>query len=374
MQKTIAEINHYTSVTVNPLTSPDKTYELYSVPSYDSSYPEIIQGKEIGSTKVAVKENDVLVCKINPRINRVWVVKHHTKHSLIASSEWIVIRSPENDCDYLKWYFISPTFQKMMVSQVTGIGGSLTRAQPKQVATYPVPLPDLPTQRRIAATLDKVSEGIELCRKMLGDLDEVVKARFVEMFGDAEHTAYEVSTVGKECTLKSGTTFSSDVEQAEGEYKYAKVSDMNLPGNEVYIKSSKAYVSTDTAGKTPIPAGAVIFPKRGGAIGTNKKRILVEDTCVDLNTMGVIPGARIITEYLYGFFIGMDLMSIADGSTIPQLNNRQIAPLALVVPPLEEQNRFAAFFNQADKSKSAIQQQLSALETLKKSLMQKYFG
>lgn len=149
---------------------------------------------------------------------------------------------------------------------------------------------------------------------------------------------------------------------------------MNLPGNEVYIKSSKAYVSTDTAGKTPIPAGAVIFPKRGGAIGTNKKRILVEDTCVDLNTMGVIPGARITTEYLYGFFNGMDLMSIADGSTIPQLNNRQIAPLALVVPPVEAQKQFAEFFNQADKSKFAAQQALADLTATQKALMRQYLG
>lgn len=195
MQKTIAEINHYTSVTVNPLSLPEQTYELYSVPSYDLGLPEIIQGKEIGSTKVAVRENDVLVCKINPRINRVWVVKHHTQHPLIASSEWIVIRSPENDCEYLKWYFMSPKFHRMMVSQVTGIGGSLTRAQPKQVATYPVPIPDLPTQRRIAATLDKVSEGIALCKQMLVDLDELVKSQFVEMFENGDYPLIEAGTV-----------------------------------------------------------------------------------------------------------------------------------------------------------------------------------
>lgn len=233
----------------------------------------------------------------------------------------------------------------------------------RDLAQLEFELPDLMTQAKLADIMEALTRTKHAYEQLIAASDELVKSQFVEMFGDAEHTAYEVSTVGKECTLKSGTTFSSDVEQTEGEYKYAKVSDMNLPGNEVYIKSSKAYVSTDTAGKTPIPAGAVIFPKRGGAIGTNKKRILVEDTCVDLNTMGVIPGARIITEYLYGFFNGMDLMSIADGSTIPQLNNRQIAPLALVVPPLEAQKQFAEFFNQADKSKYVAQKATKNIRT-----------
>ncbi|MBQ1733664.1 MAG: restriction endonuclease subunit S, partial [Lachnospiraceae bacterium] len=162
--------------------------------------------------------------------------------------------------------------------------------------------------------------------------------------------------------MKSGTTFPADQELEAGDYLYAKVSDMNLPGNEVYMRFSKAHVSASTAGSTPIPAGAVIFPKRGGAIGTNKKRILEKDTCVDLNTMGVIPGERLLTEYLYQFFINTDLMSLADGSTIPQLNNRQIAPVRIIVPPFDKQEAFRDIFQQSDKSKHvALQATLSGL-------------
>ena len=73
--KNVGEINEYSGTTVNPLSTPDVTYELYSVPSFDFKYPEIVKGNNIGSSKVTVEENDVLICKINPRINRVWVVK-----------------------------------------------------------------------------------------------------------------------------------------------------------------------------------------------------------------------------------------------------------------------------------------------------------
>ena len=144
---------------------------------------------------------------------------------------------------------------------------------------------------------------------------------------------------------------------------------MNLPGNEVYIHTSKQYVSFETAGRTMIPAGAVVFPKRGAAIGTNKKRILIKDTCVDLNTMGVIPGDKITTKYLYGFFTGFDLMSVADGSTIPQLNNRQIGPLKIIVPPLEVQESFALLQEQSDKSKLSLQNRHEIMNQINRRLL-----
>ena len=94
------------------------------------------------------------------------------------------------DSNYLKWYFSSPTFRNLLVSQVAGIGGSLTRAQPKQVAKYPVPIVDICEQRRIAAVLNKVSGLIAKRREQLDKLDELVKARFVEMFGDPVSNPY----------------------------------------------------------------------------------------------------------------------------------------------------------------------------------------
>ena len=77
------------------------------------------------------------------------------------------------DSNYLKWYFSSPTFRNLLVSQVAGIGGSLTRAQPKQVAKYPVPIVDICEQRRIAAVLNKVSGLIAKRREQLDKLDEL---------------------------------------------------------------------------------------------------------------------------------------------------------------------------------------------------------
>ena len=76
-------------------------FELYSVPIFPTNTPEIIKGEKIGSAKQSVENGDVLLCKINPKINRVWFVKNRTENTMIASSEWIVIRNKFMLTDYL---------------------------------------------------------------------------------------------------------------------------------------------------------------------------------------------------------------------------------------------------------------------------------
>ena len=92
---TIGNINKYKSDSINPALYPDKVFEVYSVPIFETGHPEYLRGEEIGSIKQVVQKNDVLICKINPRINRVWVVANESGKQNIASSEWIVVRNQE---------------------------------------------------------------------------------------------------------------------------------------------------------------------------------------------------------------------------------------------------------------------------------------
>ena len=164
---TFGEINSFESKTVDPALRPNEAFELYSVPSYPSNRPELLAGRHIGSTKQTVQPNDVLVCKINPRINRVWVVGPKREHNQIASSEWIGFRSNLVRPAFAKHYFSSPTFRDLLCSEVTGVGGSLTRAQPKRVAGYAVPLAPLNEQTRIADQLDTLVARIQACNDRL---------------------------------------------------------------------------------------------------------------------------------------------------------------------------------------------------------------
>lgn len=163
----LGEVNKYMSKSVNPISEPDKTFELYSVPSMADNYPEIIVGSDIGSSKQSVCKGDVLLCKINPRINRVWKVSQFTDNELIASSEWIIIRNNHIDANYLMYCFQSKYFREFMLSNVSGVGGSLMRAQPKYVQTYPIPLPPLSEQQRIVERIEELFAKLDEAKERL---------------------------------------------------------------------------------------------------------------------------------------------------------------------------------------------------------------
>ena len=158
-------INRYCPHTVDPASQPDAYFELYSVPSMETNYPEIIPGSEIGSSKQSVQKNDVLLCKINPHINRVWKVSKRTDYELLASSEWVVIRNNRIDPDFMVYCLKSPYFREFMLSHVSGIGGSLMRAQPKHITSYPIPLPPLAEQQRIVERIESLFAKLDAARE-----------------------------------------------------------------------------------------------------------------------------------------------------------------------------------------------------------------
>ena len=161
-----SEINYFISETVDPGKYPDEMFELYSVPNFDFKRPEIVSGKLIGSTKQAIIENDILVCKINPRINRVWITENKTNFTKLGSSEWIVFRNNILNPQYLCLFFSSPFFREKITSNVSGVGGSLTRAQPDLVKKYPILIPPLREQMRI----------VNVALSMLNSLHEIEKS------------------------------------------------------------------------------------------------------------------------------------------------------------------------------------------------------
>lgn len=155
---TIDELNKFKSKSVTPQNNPTDQFELYSVPTFETGEPEYPYGKDVASSKVEVSEGDVLLCKINPHLNRVWVVRRRMPQmTSIASSEWIVIRTKEIIPEYLVLAMQSPYFRELMMGNVSGVGGSLMRAQPTFVKQYMLPIPPIPEQIRI---VDKIQETI----------------------------------------------------------------------------------------------------------------------------------------------------------------------------------------------------------------------
>ena len=253
------------------------------------------------------------------------------------------------------------------------MGKTLNKATLSERKIY---IRSLEEQKKIVDILNGIKQIIDKYKSQLNKLDTLIKARFIEMFGDQKANPFEwpQTTIGDCCILKSGTSLPADKENEGGAIPYVKVGDMNYPGNEQYITTSSRFVTEQTARAGIFPAGTVIFPKRGGAIGTNKKRLTTLPICADLNVMGVTAGSALKSQYLMAYFNMVDLGAVDNGSSVPQINNKDIAPLVICLPPLELQEQFAVFAEQVDKSKSAIQKSLEKTQTLFDSLMQEYFG
>ncbi|HZV69321.1 MAG TPA: restriction endonuclease subunit S [Saprospiraceae bacterium] len=149
------------------------------------------------------------------------------------------------------------------------------------------------------------------------------------------------SKLGDACEIVSGST-PKGLESISntGQFQFYKVSDMNLEGNEIRMISSNTKLTSEEMRALKLkvyPEGTVIFPKRGGAILTNKKRVLSHSSSFDLNLMGVLPNEAVLSKFLFYWFQKLDLGKICDGSNVPQINNKNIVPLDFPIPPLEIQ-------------------------------------
>ena len=157
------------------------------------------------------------------------------------------------------------------------------------------------------------------------------------------------TTVGEACILRSGTTLPKEIEKSSGEVPYLKVADMNIGANLNGVTCSSRYVNVnDVNASNLLPAGTTIFPKRGGAIFTNKKLLTNRVICADLNIMGVTPKDGLLPEWLSYYFRNLDLREINSGSSIPQINNYNIEPLSISFPvSLREQRRIVGILDEA---------------------------
>ncbi|MES2650050.1 MAG: restriction endonuclease subunit S [Bacteroidota bacterium] len=191
---------------------------------------------------------------------------------------------------------------------------------------------------------------------------------------------WEMKKLGDVCEYKSGTTISPSLEKSEGDLIYVKVGDMNLEGNEDFITTSSRYVDSKSIKKSQIiPEGAIIFPKRGGAIATNKKRRIISPTIVDLNTMALVPGKAIDKDYLFFWFKQIDLSELSNGTSIPQINNYSFENIFITYPKSHaEQQQIVSILDEAfaaiEQAKENVRRNLQNAKELFQSELNSIFS
>ena len=187
---------------------------------------------------------------------------------------------------------------------------------------------------------------------------------------------WELIRLSNIAELGSGFTPKLSELSNKGEVPYFKVSDMNTEGNEKYLMTSNLYY---VGGQGKIwDSGTIVFPKNGGAVFKNKKRILIKKSVVDLNTGTFKPSNYIYLGYAYLVFQSIDFRKHFKGTALPTINSNFMNNLLFGLPPYEEQKRiveaiekFEPLLSEYDK----LEQQAEKLDgeifdKLKKSILQ----
>jgi len=215
-----------------------------------------------------------------------------------------------------------------------------------RLAEFELILPPLSEQKAIAHILTTVQEAIAGQEAMINKLQELKKSMMHHLFmhgTKGEKTkmteigempeSWEVVELGKICDILSSSRTFKQAEIKIGPVKVhgIKVSDMNMKGNEKRIYSTGISFNFSNTEKL-IPPGAIIFPKRGAAIATNKKRITLQYSLLDPNLIAVSVKSMILPNFLYYFFERFDLRTLTDCGTIPQLNKKSLIPILFKCP------------------------------------------
>jgi type I restriction enzyme S subunit len=388
------ELNTFKSQTINPSDYPQETFELYSVPTFPTRKPELLTGSEIGSTKQAVEPGDVLVCKINPRINRVWKVLPRTDKRQIASSEWIVMRASGMNPEFLRAYFRSQAFREILCEDLTGVGGSLTRAQPKRVAKLRVPIAPLAEQKRIADKLEALLGRVEACRARLDRVPDLLKrfrqsvlaaatsGRLTEDWREenASHDDWsEVKLEEVAVDFSYGSSSKSTGVGAIPVLRMGNIQSGKLVWNDLVYTSNK-----DEIVKFHLSAGDVLFNR------TNSPE-LVGKTAVYKGERSAIFAGYLIrvrcSRRLLPDYINYCLNSPAgrdycwqvktDGVSQSNINAKKLAAFAFQLPPLPEQaeivRRVEALFALAGRIEARVEAARAQVDRLTPAILAKAF-
>ena len=287
---------------------------------------------------------------------------------------WLVLRDDNGlfDKKFLYYYLSAPsTYQKFKNMAVGGVVNNLNSDMVRKVT---VPVPTMEEQVTIVSVLDRVTRLIAMRKEQLAKLDELVKARFVELFigkGYPTKTVDEVSLGKGEYGAQSASVGYDPTRP-----RYVRITDINDDGtlNDDVVAS----INPADDKQYKLEYGDFMFARMGATVG---------------KTYAFIEGNQIFAGYLIRYRLNQKLINPRylfwytkldeywnwvklnqSGAAQPGINAKKFGSLQIPLPSIEEQNAFAAFVEQTNKTKLTIQSSLDKLEVMKKALMQEYFG
>ena len=275
---------------------------------------------------------------------------------------------------YLYWFLNVNT----AVLNSLGRGATFKEISKGIVSNIEINVPDAESQDRAVCNLEKISEVIKMRKKEIFELDNLIKARFIEMFGDPRSNpfGFPKSMLKDTCKVVTGNTPSRAVQEYYGDFVEWIKTDNIVSGLPNPTKATESLSEEGMKVGRVVNKNSILMACIAGSI-TSIGKVCITDRTVAFNQQinAVVPKEynvlflcvmlRLSKDYLVED-INMALKGI--------LSKSKLEEKEFIVPPIDLQEQFADFVEQVDKSKVAVQKALDEAQTLFDGLMQKYFG
>jgi len=298
---------------------------------------------------------------------------------------WLLMREKldNTDKDFF-YYLLSSNYMYRQFSSKAS-GTTVKNLNINLVKLTDIPLPPFNEQKRIVSKLDnlfeKIDKSIALHQKNMDEADLFIGSVLNDVFVELEEK-YGLTSLSTVVKINSGIALPKifkNIEFSNGELEFFKVAQMNND-NKVMKKANLNFtLSQSKELKIKLfPKGSILIPKRGGAILTNKKRIMEREASYDSNIMGLKANNNILSdEFLFIFLNSIDLSNYIDATTIPQVNNKHIDMMNISIPPLPIQQQIVKYLDKisekTEKLKSIQKEKMDNLISLKTSILDKAF-
>lgn len=333
---------------------------------------------KIGTSTIAFDTNNVLYSKLRPYLNKV-VIPDCPGY---ATSEMLPLKPNKNYItrEYLTYFLRSPKFVAYINEKTSG--AKMPRANSSDLKSVEIECPTLENQRHITSEFDRIISIVRLRQQQLQKLDELVKARFVEMFGDPVQNSLKWVTKSllEMGYCKNGVNFHSGDSGMEihclgvGDFK-----DYSVVDGTDYLPTIS--LSEEPPEESMLQDGDIVFVRSNGNKALVGRCLVVYPHNTPTTYSGFCIRYRLTSDEVNTSYLlrvlkadSMRKKMIGRGANIQNLNQKTLATLNIPIPPMELQEQFAEFVNQTDKSKVAVQKALDEAQLLFDSLMQKYFG
>lgn len=316
---------------------------------YETAQTITTEGLNASSAKI-VPEGTVMVAMYGASIGRVGIAaKPMATNQAIGCA---VVDESQTTRWYVLYYLAS---QKTAFSEA-GQGAAQPNISQTLLKSWELALPPLAEQERIVEILEEQFSRLDRALasiRVVREKAQVFRRSLLHSAFSGELTGgtegWQEVPLGRVADITSGRTPNSlearllAKPRSDRMVPFYKVGDMN--SSPKFFDTARVFLAPDelvTFRVAVIPGGSVVFPKAGGAIATNKKRIMRNEGCIDLNCMAVTARDGLLPSFLFYFFDGMDLSTLTTGSVLPQIGKKAVTDLMFPLPPLDSQERIVA--------------------------------